>query len=196
MERNPNDNLNSSGFGQESESNASGSGLGATGSGSYGGASKAGSGSGSYDSSFGAGSGGLADDAGVSRGAADLGGASGSTPNLGSATSGSKADAVREKAGKLRNTLADRLEAGAEKLRNTRGGVAGAPGGAAVATDDRLAQIGDSVATGMKGTADWLRDADLESLKTDVEKQVKEHPARSLLIAAGIGYLLAKAFRR
>lgn len=185
MERNPNDNLNSSGFGQDSERGSSGAVLGSTGSGSAG-----------YGSSFGSGSSGLADDAGTSRGAADLGGAAGTPGSATTSGTGSKADAVREKAGQLKNTLADKLEAGAEKLRQNRGGLATASGGTAVATDDRMAQIGDSVATGMKGTADWLRDADLESLKGDVEKQVKEHPARSLLIAAGIGYLLAKAFRR
>ena len=48
----------------------------------------------------------------------------------------------------------------------------------------------------MQSSADWLREADIEKLKSGVEKQVKEHPARSLLIALGAGYLIGKAFRR
>jgi len=45
-------------------------------------------------------------------------------------------------------------------------------------------------------SADWLRDADIDKLKEGVEKQVKEHPARTLLVALGAGYLIGKAFRR
>jgi hypothetical protein len=48
----------------------------------------------------------------------------------------------------------------------------------------------------MQSSADWLRDADLEKIKDGVEKQVKEHPARTLLVALGAGYLIGKAFRR
>jgi hypothetical protein len=48
----------------------------------------------------------------------------------------------------------------------------------------------------MQSSAEWLRDADIEKLKQGVEKQVKEHPARSLLVALGAGYLIGKALRR
>jgi len=33
-------------------------------------------------------------------------------------------------------------------------------------------------------------------MKSGIENQVKENPGRSLLIAAGLGYLLGKAFRK
>jgi hypothetical protein len=48
----------------------------------------------------------------------------------------------------------------------------------------------------MQGAADWLRDADLDGLKSGIERQVKDHPGRSLAIAVGVGYLLGKAFRK
>jgi hypothetical protein len=48
----------------------------------------------------------------------------------------------------------------------------------------------------MQSSAEWLRDADLEKLKQGVEQQVKEHPARSLLVALGAGYLIGKVLRR
>ena len=54
----------------------------------------------------------------------------------------------------------------------------------------------DRVAGGMDATADWLRDADLDGLRASIETQVKEHPGRTLLIAAGVGYLLGKALRK
>ncbi len=110
--------------------------------------------------------------------------------------------AVRDRAGNLKNSLADALDTGADKLRNktstaSTGQLAGAVGTSVAALDDgRLAHAGESVAGGMKATADWLRDADLDGLKSGLEQQVKQHPGRTLLIAAGVGYLLGKAFRK
>lgn len=113
---------------------------------------------------------------------------------------------VRERSGQAKNSLADALHSGAEKLRQrtsntaTTGSTsqlagATATGSVAVTTDSRTAQVGNKVASGMDAAADFIRDADLDSLKTGVERQVKEHPGRTLLIAAGLGYLLGKAFR-
>jgi hypothetical protein len=113
---------------------------------------------------------------------------------------------VRERAGTLKDSLADVLESGAEKLRQRpaltgTGGqtsqLAGATAtGSVTVGDGRVAQVTDRVATGMDATAGWLRDADLEGLRTSIETQVKEHPGRTLLIAAGLGYLLGKALRK
>lgn len=108
---------------------------------------------------------------------------------------------VREKAGTAKDSLADALESGAEKIRSRTTGqggqLAGATGSSSVAVDDsRAAVVGDKVATGMQATAEWLRDADLDGLKASVERQVKEHPGRTLAIAVGLGYLIGKAFRK
>jgi uncharacterized phage infection (PIP) family protein YhgE len=105
---------------------------------------------------------------------------------------------VKDKARDLQSTLADKLDAGAEKLRqrNQNATLAGATatGGAttSVASDDRMANVQDSVARGMQKSADWLRNGDL---KADIERQVRENPGRTLLIALGVGYVLGKAFR-
>lgn len=111
---------------------------------------------------------------------------------------------VRDRAGHMKDSLADALESGADKLRQRgaqstpqSGDLAGATSAGTVAVGDgRVAQVTDRVATGMDKTADWLRDADLEGLRTSIETQVKEHPGRTLLIAAGLGYLLGKALRK
>lgn len=105
---------------------------------------------------------------------------------------------VKDKARNLQSTLADRLDAGADKLRqrNQNATFAGATGTTGdtvgVASDERAAQMQDSVARGMTKSADWLRNGDL---KADIEKQVRENPGRTLLVALGVGYLLGKAFR-
>jgi hypothetical protein len=109
---------------------------------------------------------------------------------------------VREKAGHAKERIATALEAGAEKLRErTQSGGAAtlagatADGSTAVQTDGRVAQVSDRVAGGMDATAEWLREADIDGLKTGIERQVKEHPGRTLLIAVGLGYLIGRAFR-
>ena len=110
----------------------------------------------------------------------------------------SVASTVKEKASNIPAMLADGLEAGAQALRHRRPATSETTAGSsvAVADDSGIAAVTDTLASGMQSSADWLRDADLDKLKAGVEKQVKEHPARSLLVALGAGYLIGKAFRR
>jgi hypothetical protein len=134
---------------------------------------------------------------------------SGAPASMGAGTSveggtgkfGKAKDKIGERAGELKSSLADKLEQGAEKLRQRAHGgsqYAGSTGEGTVtvAENDRIAQVADKVAGGMQSTANWVRNADFESVKGDIERQVKDHPARSLLVAVGLGYLLGKAFRR
>jgi hypothetical protein len=110
----------------------------------------------------------------------------------------SVASSVKDKASGIPAMLADGLQAGAEALRQRRPSTESSTGGSsvAIASDPTIAAVTDTLATGMQSSADWLRDADLDKLKEGVEKQVKEHPARSLLVALGAGYLIGKALRR
>jgi len=104
---------------------------------------------------------------------------------------------VKDKAAGLPAMIADGLEAGAKALKQRQPAAATGDGSSvAVQTDSSIAAVTDTLASGMQSSADWLRDADFDQLKTGVEKQVKEHPARSLLIALGAGYLIGKALRR
>lgn len=205
MERNPNDNLNS-----QSGSSSTGAGP------------ESGYESGSSSSSA---SGGYGGSAGLSNTGSEGYGASGSdassfgsTGSFGGGTDtfadkakDSLSDAkdkaksglagAKDKATELKATLADKLEAGANKLRSQQtstGAYAGAGTGApsVAAENGQLGQLTDKLATGMQGTADFIRNADLDQMKSGIEKQVKENPGRSLLIAAGLGYLLGKAFRK
>lgn len=112
---------------------------------------------------------------------------------------------ARDKIGSAKDKLANALESGAERLRERThtGGATfagatadgGAAGSTALQTDGKVAQVSDRVAGGMEATADWLREADIDGLKTGIETQIKEHPGRTLLIALGLGYLVGRAFR-
>ena len=109
--------------------------------------------------------------------------------------------AVRDRTGNLKESLADALTTGADKLRQrgTSGGMQlASTAGVNVTADtqDQVKQLTTRVAGGMDATADWLRDADLDGLKLSIERQVKDHPGRTLLIAAGLGYMLGKALKR
>ena len=111
------------------------------------------------------------------------------------------ASSVKQKASTIPAMLADGLEAGAERLRqqrlSTSAESAATPGSSVtIANDSSITAVTDTLASGMQSSAEWLRDADLDKLKSGVEKQVKEHPARSLLVALGAGYLIGKALRR
>ena len=108
------------------------------------------------------------------------------------------ASSVKNKASGLPAMLADGLQAGAEALRQRRAasGTEVAGSSVAISNDPTIAAVTDTLASGMQSSADWLRDADIDKLKEGVEKQVKEHPARTLLVALGAGYLIGKAFRR
>ncbi|MGH7678908.1 MAG: hypothetical protein ACRENU_10610 [Gemmatimonadaceae bacterium] len=107
---------------------------------------------------------------------------------------------AREKVGTARDKLASALESGADRLRERGHGgstfaAATGEGTTAIRSDGRVAQVSDRLAGGMEATADFLRTADLDDLKSGIEKQVREHPGRTLLIAAGLGYLIGRAFR-
>jgi hypothetical protein len=102
---------------------------------------------------------------------------------------------VRERAGTAKSSLADILESGAERLRGSRESV-GVDGSMALTSDGRMAPVNDRLASGMQSAANLLRDTDFDGVKSGIERQVRENPGRSLLIAVGVGYFLGKALRR
>jgi len=110
--------------------------------------------------------------------------------------SGEGSTGLRRRAAGIPAMLADGLQAGADAIRQRRASTSTGSAVTAIANDPAIAAVTDSVATGMQSSAEWLRDADMDKLKEGVEKQVKEHPARSLFVALGAGFLLGKVLRR
>jgi hypothetical protein len=107
---------------------------------------------------------------------------------------GERLGQAKEKASQLKSTLADKLEAGANSLRQSQGGAqqfAGANGATADGSD-QMAQLRTTGAAAMQKTAEFLRTGDL---RTTVEEQMRTNPGRTLLIAVGLGYVLGKAIR-
>jgi len=208
MERNANDNFGNQNSGDSttgSFASGSGSQVGSQG-GSQGSPSSGSYGAGAPNVSGSTGSTGSSDASFSRDSMADSGNLADKAKSMAS-TAGDKlagaGSSVREKAGTWKNSLADALESGAEKLR-TQGAGGGQLAGAS-ATGGSSAMVGDGsrtagatnqIAGGLQASADWLRDADLDSMKSGIERQVKEHPGRTLAIAVGVGYLLGKAIRK
>ena len=139
---------------------------------------------------------GLSGGSDYSTGASGSSGGQTSTVDQARATAQNKLGQVKDNAREIQSTLADRLDAGAQKIRQRQqqAPLAGATdsGSVSAGTTDRMANVQDSVARGMEKSADWLRNGDL---KSDIERQVRENPGRSLLIALGLGYVIGKAFK-
>lgn len=60
---------------------------------------------------------------------------------------------------------------------------------------ERAAVAAQSTATWISDLSDYLRESDLAAIRTDLERQVREHPFRSIVAAVGAGWLLGKIIR-
>ena len=100
-------------------------------------------------------------------------------------------DSAREKSGNLQASLADKLDAGAEAIRG-RVPIAQSrtePG-------NRTANVGQALAGMFEESAMWLRENDVTDLRSLLGNQLRERPARTALIALGIGIMLGRRLRR
>ena len=89
--------------------------------------------------------------------------------------------------------LADLLESSAQVIRS-RGVSASEAAGSAVGDGaaERLAQSGEATAAVLERGALWLRENDLSDVEARVTSHLKKNPTQTLLIAAGIGFLLSR----
>jgi len=93
----------------------------------------------------------------------------------------------KEKADQARMSTASGLDRAASKVHETAGRL---PGG------DRTQRAAHAVASGMEKSASYLREHDLNAMRSDAELFVRRHPGRSLIVAAAVGFLLGQTLRR
>lgn len=84
-----------------------------------------------------------------------------------------------------RGTAAAGLEGAAETLHRKADQL---PGG------EKVSDLAHSAADKMSATADYVRRNDLGDMMEDVELMVKKNPGPALAVAAGLGFLVARAF--
>jgi ElaB/YqjD/DUF883 family membrane-anchored ribosome-binding protein len=75
------------------------------------------------------------------------------------------------------------LDQAASKLREQGGQQGGTVGNAAATAADSL-----------EGASSYLREKDTDQLMDDLESLIRRKPTESLLVAAGIGFVLSKVF--
>ncbi|HEU5090392.1 MAG TPA: hypothetical protein VFT99_23215 [Roseiflexaceae bacterium] len=64
------------------------------------------------------------------------------------------------------------------------------------APEGKLGDVAYTAANKLEEGGRYLQEADLESIRTDLERVIRQRPIESLLIGFGVGYLLARATRR
>ena len=101
-------------------------------------------------------------------------------------------ETVRGKTGNMQAGLADLLDSSAQAIRTRAVAAADAAGEPGDGAADRLAESGEATAAVLERGAMWLRENDLSDLEARLTTQLKEHPTRTLLMAAGIGFLLSR----
>jgi ElaB/YqjD/DUF883 family membrane-anchored ribosome-binding protein len=86
-----------------------------------------------------------------------------------------------------RGAAAGGLESAASAL---RGKADTLPGG------EKIANAAHATADAVGVAADYVRDNDVKAMMGDVQKLVKNNPGPALLIAAALGFLIARTFSR
>lgn len=59
----------------------------------------------------------------------------------------------------------------------------------------RVAHLAHSTADKLQSAASYVRENDTKQMMADVEEVIRKYPVQSLLIAAGVGFVVARAFR-
>lgn len=101
---------------------------------------------------------------------------------------GSARQRVGGAVGSARSSAADGLASAAGRLDR----MADEPGGGARA---RFAGPAHTVAGGMETTAEYLRSADGERVRGDLENQIRSSPARALLATFAVGFVIGRLLR-
>ena len=102
-------------------------------------------------------------------------------------------DTARAKVGNAQATVADKLEAGAEAIRERVG--EDGPTASRRTRARRIARAGDAVAERLDDTALWFREHEVIDFPEMLRRQLKDHPGRTALIALGLGILIGRRSR-
>ena len=117
-------------------------------------------------------------------------------PNDGDPSLGEQASKA---ASQLKDKVSELGQSAVVKIDGTRDSAAGGLESAASAlrgNADKVTGIAHSTADHLTSTADYLRGHDVRAMMTDVEHLVRKNPGASLIAAAVVGFLTARAFTR
>jgi hypothetical protein len=110
---------------------------------------------------------------------------------------------ISDTATQVKDKVSDLGHTAAEKIDENRHAAAGGLGKAAAALHEsaeslpggeKVAGLARATAEKLSSTADYVREHDINRMRADVGTLVKNNPVPSLLAAAVIGFLVARAF--
>jgi ElaB/YqjD/DUF883 family membrane-anchored ribosome-binding protein len=84
----------------------------------------------------------------------------------------------------IKTTVADKLKSAAQTLSEKSG------------QNSTVSQYAGQASSWLNNAADYVREIQPDQVKTDIQKQVRTNPGRSLLIAGVAGLVLGTLFRR
>lgn len=84
----------------------------------------------------------------------------------------------------IKTTVADKLKSAAQTLSEKSG------------QNSTMSQYAGQASSWLNNAADYVREIQPDQVKTDIQKQVRTNPGRSLLIAGVAGLVLGTLFRR
>lgn len=64
------------------------------------------------------------------------------------------------------------------------------------APEGKAGEVATKAADALERSGEYLQTADLQMVRSDLERVIREHPIEALLVGVGIGYLVARATRR
>lgn len=88
----------------------------------------------------------------------------------------------------IKSTVADKLRSASDVVSQKSSQMAG--------RNDNISNYGQQAATWLDRSADYVQDFEPGQLKADIEKQVRNNPGRSLLIAGAVGLVIGAILRR
>lgn len=62
--------------------------------------------------------------------------------------------------------------------------------------EGRAGEIATNTAEALERGGQYLKDADLQVVRSDLERIIREHPVEAMLVGLGLGYMLARVTRR
>ena len=106
---------------------------------------------------------------------------------------------IPEKVAGVKERISDFGRKAADKIDDSRASAAGALDRAASSLNssgDKLSGVANSAADKVQATADYVRRASFKGIANSVGNVVKRYPGQSMVVAAVLGFLVARRVRK
>jgi ElaB/YqjD/DUF883 family membrane-anchored ribosome-binding protein len=110
-------------------------------------------------------------------------------------TAKQQAQHAKEKAGDMAGQAHDKADAGMDRAAEGLGRAAETLREQGDSREGKVGNVATSAASALEQGAEKLRTSDTDQLMNELEAMVRRKPIESMLVAAGVGFILSKALR-